>query len=61
MYKKKRNGGEMDFLVMILIFLVVIFILWVLAGGPRNSQEGDKPFIKPYNDQATPLRTYNIN
>lgn len=61
MYKIKKNGGEMDFLVMILMFLVVIFILWVLTGGPQNSQEGDKPFITPGNDQEAPLRTYNKN
>lgn len=57
-----KERGEMDFLIMILIFLVALFAIWVLAGGPKTSQEGDKPFIKPYTDQTAPLQTYgNVN
>jgi len=57
MKKIKRNGGEMDFLVMILLFIVVIFIIWVMTGG-QNNESSDKPFITPGNDQEAPLRVY---
>jgi len=55
---KKTNyqRGEMEFLMMILGFIVVIFIIWVLTGGPQDSSK-DKPFIDPYNSPA-PLRVY---
>ncbi len=57
MKKIKTNGGEMDFLIMILLFLVVIFIIWVLTGGQNNASK-DKPFITPGNDQSAPLQVY---
>lgn len=47
----------MDFLVMILIFIVVLFVIWVLTGG-QNSNTKDKPFITPGNDQSAPLAPY---
>lgn len=57
-----HGGGEMHIGTMVLIFLTVLFILWVLTGGPQKSQEGDKPFIKPYTDSSAPLQTYgNVN
>ena len=55
--KYKRNGGEMDFMIMILIFLVVLFVIWVLLGG-QNSKSADKPFITPGNDNNAPLQPY---
>ncbi len=56
MKKINKQSGEMEFLGMILMFIVAIFILWVLTGGPQGSSK-DKPFIDPYNSPA-PLRVY---
>ncbi len=50
--------GEMDFLVMILLFIVAIFVIWVLTGGPENNVSTDKPFITPGNDTEAPLQVY---
>jgi hypothetical protein len=57
MKKNNTQGGEMGFLMMILLFLVVIFVLWVLTGGQNNKSAND-PFINPYNDNSAPLQTY---
>lgn len=56
---KKINyqKGEMDFLVMILLFILVVFVIWVLTGGQKN-ESAKKPFITPGNDQNSPLRVY---
>jgi len=58
--KKKHNGGEMQFGLEILLFLVVIFILWVLMGGAKKKVD-EKPFITPLTDQVNPGRTYGPN
>ena len=57
--KNKLNDqrGEMDFLVMILMFLVVLFVIWMLTGGAQKS-DSTKPFINPYNDSSAPLKVY---
>ncbi len=54
---RARQAGEMDFLMMILGFLVLIFILWVLSGG-QNNESSKKPFITPGNDEEVPLQPY---
>ena len=61
MEKINKQKGEMDFLVMILLFILGIFVLWVLTGGSKNSVSKDKPFINPYNNNAEPLRVYGPN
>lgn len=53
-----KQRGEMDFLLMILLFLVVVFVIWVLSGGSRKSTTKDDPFINPYNNSNAPLKTY---
>lgn len=42
---KHKNGGEMSFGMQILLFVIVVFIIWVLAGKPE-SQNVDRPFIQ---------------
>lgn len=57
---KKLNyqRGEMDFLIMILLFVVVIFIIWVFTGGSQKSDSQDKPFIIPGDNTSAPLKVY---
>ncbi len=55
---KNKNGGEMEFGVQIILFIVLIFIVWVLMGGPNKSRTKDDPFIVPLDDPYTPGRTY---
>jgi len=43
--KIKKNRGEMSFGLMIILFLVAIFILWYITGGPDNETTED-PFLK---------------
>ena len=57
MKKIKTNGGDMEFLGMIILFIVIVFIIWVLTGGP-NSEESKKPFITAGDDQNAPLQVY---
>jgi len=45
--KKHHTGGEMNFGIEILIFLVILFIIWALMG--KTSENADKPFIKTSN------------
>ncbi|MFA6392739.1 MAG: hypothetical protein WCW54_01485 [Candidatus Paceibacterota bacterium] len=42
---KKKSGGEMNFGLEIILFIVAIFVIWVLMGKPK-SENTDKPFIK---------------
>ena len=57
--KNKFNGGEISFGMEVLLFLLVVFIIWVLAGGPAKSkQEKPKPFITPLTDEVNPGKTY---
>lgn len=56
--KIKTNSGEMEFGMMVVIFLVALFAIWVLMGGPKNNDSAEKPFIKPATDQEAPLETY---
>lgn len=58
--KIKHNGGDAEFLVMILVFIVAIFIIWVLTGGP-NREESKKPYVTPYNDTSASLKVYGPN
>ncbi len=55
--KINTQRGEMEFGMMVLLFIVAIFILWVLTGGPQKS-ESEKPFINPYNNSSAPLKVY---
>lgn len=57
MKKINYQKGEMDFLIMIVGFLFILFVIWMLTGGPEKS-ESDKPFINPYNDNSAPLKVY---
>lgn len=57
MKKIKTNGGEMEFFMMILLFLVVIFVIWAFTGGPQGNSK-DKPFITPGNNTDNPLQVY---
>ena len=52
--KINTQRGEMDFGMMVLLFIVAIFVLWVLTGGP-NKCESNKPFINLYNNSSSPL------
>ena len=45
---KKHSGGEMNFGLEILLFVLAIFIIWVLMGKPQT-ENSDKPFIKGQN------------
>lgn len=50
--KKAHTGGfldSMDFGKLLIIFLVVIFFMWLLTGGP-DKENTKKPFITPLND-----------
>jgi len=53
----KKHGGEMNFGVEILIFIVIIFILWILAGGPKKEQP-KSPIIKPDSSEVIPNGGY---
>jgi hypothetical protein len=54
---QKTNGGEMDFLIMILLFILGVFVVWVLTGGDKQ-ESASKPFIKSYTDTTDPLGVY---
>ena len=51
------NKGEMDFLVQILLFILVIFVIWVFTNGPSH-YESQKPFIKPLVNEQNPGQIY---
>lgn len=53
----KKHGGEMNFGIEILIFIVIIFILWILAGGPKKEQP-KSPILKQDNTQIIPNGGY---
>lgn len=53
----KYQKGEMDFLVMILLFLGILFLLWVWVGGPDRTAS-EKPFINSYTNTSAPLQVY---
>jgi len=42
--KSHHSGGEMNFGVEIVLFLVALFILWAVLSGP--SENADKPLLK---------------
>lgn len=57
---KKRvehSSGGMPFGLEVLLFVIVIFVIWVLAGGAKKPVQ-QKPFIVPLNDPSNPGRTY---
>jgi hypothetical protein len=56
--QKNYNRGEVGFGAEIILFLVIIFIIWVLMGGGRKTQNQDKPFIRPVN-QVNPIGPQN--
>ncbi|NCU28555.1 MAG: hypothetical protein EOM85_02705 [Candidatus Moranbacteria bacterium] len=37
--------GEMSFEKQVLIFIVIVFALWVLFGGPQKPVENDSLFV----------------
>lgn len=52
-YKKLKkisgsNKGEMTFATEILLFILIVFILWVLAGGSQKQVENDSLFVPMY-------------
>ncbi|HEY5588641.1 MAG TPA: hypothetical protein VIK86_06770 [Candidatus Paceibacterota bacterium] len=53
----KKHGGEMNFGIEILIFIVIIFILWILAGGPKKEQP-KSPILKQDSTQVIPNGGY---
>jgi len=57
--KKKvtHSSGGMPFGLEVLLFVIVIFVIWVLAGGVKK-QTVEKPYIVPLNDPSNPGRTY---
>ncbi len=57
---KNKQGGEMEFLIIIILFMVGLFIVWVWVGG-QNTETVDKPFITPGYNQVDPLRPYDKN
>lgn len=58
--KPKPHSGGISFGLEILLFVIVIFVLWVLTGGPKKQVE-EKPFITPLTDQVNPGKTYGPN
>ncbi len=40
------NKGEIDFGMIIVLFIVGLFVIWLISGGPKK-EEQIKPFIKP--------------
>ena len=59
MKKNNYNRGEIGFGTEILIFVVIIFVIWILAGGAKKSTTVEqKPFIIPLTDPAHPGQTY---
>lgn len=42
---KKHSGGEMNFGLEVILFIVALFVVWVLVGKPKT-ENADKPFIK---------------
>jgi len=54
--KLKKNGGEMNFGVEVLIFIVIIFVLWVLSGGSEKEQQG--PILIPEISQVNSNNGY---
>ena len=51
--KKTHHKGGLSFGVEVLLFVIVIFVLWILAGGTKKPIE-DKPFITPLTDPVNP-------
>jgi len=48
--KKKiihHSKGEISFGLEIILFIVAIFIIWVLTGGPKKESVSEGPFIDP--------------
>ena len=41
-----HSGGEMSFGLEIIIFMVVLFIIWILAGGAQKEQP-QSPLLVP--------------
>jgi len=59
--KKKKvhhSGGELNFGIEVLLFVVGIFIIWVLAGGAKKSTTEEKPFMTQPTNQITPNTGY---
>ena len=49
----------MHFGMEVLIFVIIVFIIWVLAGGAKSSPTTQqKPFIIPLTDPVNPGQTY---
>ena len=55
--KSHHSKGEMSFGLEVLLFIVVIFIIWIFAGGAKKPVE-QKPFITPLTDQVNPGTKY---
>ncbi len=53
----KKHGGEMNFGVEVLLFVVAVFILWVLAGGAKK-EAPKSPILIPDTIQVSPNTSY---
>jgi hypothetical protein len=51
-----HSGGEMHFGVEVLLFVVVIFILWILAGGAKKTPAQNPLIPQPAINTGTPVR-----
>ena len=49
-----HSGGEMNFGVEVLLFVIGIFIIWLIAGGAKKPTTGEKPFIPQPEVQVSP-------
>ena len=61
MYKNiNRQKGDMQMLGYVILFLVALFIVWVLTGGPKQ-KEADSPFIKTNINQTDQIQIQSPN
>ena len=58
MKRIQHNKGEISFVLEVLLFIIVIFIIWLLAGGANKPVGEEKPFIVPLTDPVNPGATY---
>ena len=61
MIKTKKVNYQGGFGMELLMVLVALFIIWVLMGGSKYSDQANKPYINPYNNNSQPLKTYGPN
>lgn len=52
--KHHPSGGEMNFGLEVILFVVVIFIIWLLAGGAKKPQP-QSPLLVPDTQPMAPI------